>query len=146
MRRIPSVLIGIFGVLLCACLLKAAAESEFKVIVNESNPTDSLDKDKISRLFLKKETKWEGGQQVLPVDQSEGSKVREAFTKEVHNKKVSAVNSYWQQMIFTGRAVPPPKKGSDEEVVEYVKSHPGAIGYVSSSASTEEVKVLKVKE
>jgi ABC-type phosphate transport system substrate-binding protein len=36
------------------------------------------------------------------------------------------------------------EKKTDEAVVEYVKNNAGAIGYVSSSANTSGVKVIKV--
>ena len=50
--------------------------------------------------------------------------------------RISAVESYWQQQIFAGKEVPPAAKPSDEEVLAYVRSTPGAIGYVSAGAST----------
>ena len=68
------------------------------------------------------------------MDQPEGSPVREAFTKAVLRKSVSAVKSYWQQQIFSGRAVPPTERPSDTEVLNFVRSNPAAIGYVSSSS------------
>jgi ABC-type phosphate transport system substrate-binding protein len=51
---------------------------------------------------------------------------------------------YWQQMIVSGRGVPPAKT-SDQDVLAYVKANPGAIGYVGADAPTEEVKVIALK-
>jgi hypothetical protein len=47
---------------------------------------------------------------------------------------VSAVESYWQQAIFSGRSVPPLEKASDAEVLAFVRANPGAVGYVSGGA------------
>ncbi len=116
----------------------------FKVIVNNSNSVSSMTRDQITAIFLKKNTSWKSGIKIVPVDLPKSSATRESFSKEVLGKNISSVNSYWQQRIFSGRGVPPLKKGSDGEVVAYVKSNSGAIGYVSSSASTEGVKVIKV--
>jgi hypothetical protein len=58
---------------------------------------------------------------------------------------VAAVKAYWQQRIFSGRGVPPPALDSDQAVLEYVASHPGAVGYVSGAAAVGSTKVMSVK-
>jgi hypothetical protein len=55
------------------------------------------------------------------------------------------VKSYWQQLIFSGRGVPPPELDTEEEVIRYVGRHPGALGYVSSYGEVGGVKVVIVK-
>ena len=40
--------------------------------------------------------------------------------------------------------VPPVKKASDEEVLAFVRTHSGAVGYVSTSAAADGVKILKL--
>ncbi len=134
------------GFLMIGVTLQGQNTPGFKIIVNVSNPLAVIAKDQLSKLFLKKTTKWENGTKALPLDQNEASSVRERFSKGVHNKGVTSVKSYWQKLIFSGRAVPPPVKSSDKEVVEYVKANPGAVGYVSEKASDNDVKVLKIKE
>jgi len=71
--------------------------------------------------------------------------VRRRFSEQVLNRSVTAVRSYWQQIIFSGRDVPPPELGGDAEVLEFVKKHVGAIGYVSGAASTNGAKVIAVR-
>ncbi len=57
------------------------------------------------------------------------------------------MESFWQQQIFSGKDVPPEKKKSDAEVIEFVSANPGAIGYVSVSASLGDgVKAVSVSE
>jgi ABC-type phosphate transport system substrate-binding protein len=117
----------------------------FKVIVNRANTAASLRRSEVSDLFLKKATRWPQGGAAAPVDQSLASPVRKAFSKVVLGRGVDAVQNYWQQQIFSGRAVPPHVKASDAEVVAFVQSTPGAIGYVSPNAVlNEEVKTLKL--
>ena len=88
--------------------------------------------------------KWSDGTKVLPVDQSTSSSVRSDFSKSIHGKPVSSIESYWQRRIFSGRGVPPPEKKSDKQVINYVKDNPGAIGYVSSKAKLSGVKVIRI--
>ena len=138
------------GLSIVASLFVLAFTSEdstnFKVIVNVSNSVTEMSKAQTSKLFLKKKTKWEDGSKVIPVDLAESSSVRVDFSKAIHGKRVSAIKSYWQKLIFSGRAVPPPMKASDPEVVNFVKANRGAIGYVSADASIADVKVLKIKD
>jgi ABC-type phosphate transport system substrate-binding protein len=124
--------------------MAAAAADGYKVVVNSANPVTSLDRSKVSDLFLRRTSRWDDETPVLPVD-GPNSPARESFSKDVHGKKAAAVRSYWLQVIFSGRGVPPPEKSSDTEVIAYVKAHPGAIGYVSAITPTHEVKVLEIQ-
>ena len=109
------------------------AAGPFRVVVNASNPVSSMSRDEVSRLFLKKGNAWPNGQAAQPVDLSKDSATRKAFSRTVLGRDVAAVESYWQQAIFSGRAVPPAEKGSDAEVMAFVRANPGAIGYVSGT-------------
>ena len=134
------------GVLFALSAPATAGETIFRLIVNVNNPVESLTRGQVSKLFLRKATSWSAGGLVQPVDQAEGSRVREAFTNAVHHKTVGAVKAYWQQQVFSGRGVPPPEKGSDAEVTAYVNSNEGAIGYVSVNAKLDGVKAVSVTE
>jgi len=141
MRR--RVLIMILAV---AIMPKMAFGSEFfKVIVHPGVEITSISKTELKHIFLKKTTKSSDGQWIKPVDQKKSSTVRQAFTKAIHGRSVSAVKNYWQQRIFSGRGVPPIEKRSDAHVLSYVLSHPGAVGYVSAAAPSAGAKVITVK-
>jgi ABC-type phosphate transport system substrate-binding protein len=125
--------------------LGLAQDAGYKVIANTAVAEDSLGKKDLSRVFLKKTTKWGDGTSMLPVDLDDSTPVRAAFSRDVHRKGVGAIAAYWQRQIFSGRGVPPVVKKTDAEVLDYVRSNPGAIGYVSAGASTDGVKVLKIQ-
>ena len=119
----------------------------FVVIVHVDNPSGPLEPRALSKFFLKKVKRWPNDTTVAVVDLDEDSPVREAFTRAVHDKSVSAIKSYWQRMIFSGRDVPPDELATDAEVIERVAAEVGAIGYVSSDAELGDgVKVLTVAE
>jgi ABC-type phosphate transport system, periplasmic component len=116
------------GLLLGLALLvpshRASAQA-YVVVVNEAGPA-SLSKDDVSRIFLKK------NKDLTPVDQQKDAKVRSAFTKAVLGRPISAIISYWQQQIFSGGDSPPVEKGSDADVLAFVRNNPKAIGYVAA--------------
>jgi len=132
-------------ILVLAVLFFGAINAQsYKVVVNPSNPVTSISKKDLANIFLKKKSKWESGTKITPIDQSSKSLVRKDFSTSVLNKSVGAVKSYWQQYVFAGKGTPPVEKKTDAEVIEYVKSHSGAIGYVSNKVSTSGVKVINV--
>jgi ABC-type phosphate transport system substrate-binding protein len=124
----------------------AGAAEPFVVIVNAANPESAVASDQLSSLFLKKVTQWSGGLPAVPVDLDPGSPARESFSRQVHHKGTSAVKAYWQQMIVSGREVPPPEKASAREVVAFVSANRGGVGYVpAGTALGENVKTVDVK-
>lgn len=131
-----------------ALIIPAIASGQnFKIVINETNATSSISKDDLSRCFMKQTNTWIGRQPVIPVDQAASSDVRQAFSGAVHGRDVSAVKSFWQRQIFSGRGVPPAEKASDQEVLAFVRANPGAVGYVSADADVSAgVKVLEVTD
>jgi ABC-type phosphate transport system substrate-binding protein len=145
MRRLRTITIAVALLGLLAAARSRAAPPAFRVIVNPSNASANLDRKFLTDAFLKKVTRWPGGEPIRPVDLASDSPTRRRFTEEVLGRSVAAVKSYWQQLIFSGRNVPPPELDSDEEVVRYVARYPGAIGYVSGAGEVGGVKILAVK-
>ena len=120
-----------------------AQTKAYKVIVNPSNPTTSISYENVSRIFLKKSSKFPNGSNASPFDLPWNSAIREQFSQDIHGKPASEVEAYWQKLIFSGRDIPPAQK-SERGVLDFVRSNDGAIGYVSAAADTAGVKVVLV--
>jgi ABC-type phosphate transport system substrate-binding protein len=123
----------------------AQGKGGYKVIVNPSNPVSSISRDELSRIFLKKTTKFPDGRSASPLDLPLNSPVREAFSKDVHGKPAAAVDAYWQQQIFSGKDVPPSQK-NEPGAVDFVRSSSNGVAYVSPGADTDGVKVIGVTD
>jgi ABC-type phosphate transport system substrate-binding protein len=135
------------AVVLLAFATILESQEAVSVIVNAANPAATATRRQVSGFFLKKETHWGNGVAVVPVDQSATSSLRASFSRDFLRQRVSAVQSYWQQQIFSGRGVPPPVRNSDREVIAFVQANPGAVAYVSAGATLPaDVRVLKVEE
>lgn len=138
-----------FRMMLAGLALFAGASrleaQQYVVVVNAANPVTALTRDRANGIFLKRVTRWDDGKPVAPVNLERSSAVREAFSHAVHGKSVSAIESYWQQQIFSGKDAPPLQRNSDVEVVAFVRANPGAIGYVSAAARLgEDVKAIPI--
>jgi ABC-type phosphate transport system substrate-binding protein len=140
-----TILLLVPVLLLSLMSISSANTTGYKVIVHSDTDVTSLSKKQVSRLFLKKVKTWDDDLKVVPVDLLSRADARDDFSKTIHGKSVSAVKAYWQQRVFSGRDVPPTEKESDASVVAFVRTNPGAIGYVSESADVRGVKVIIVK-
>jgi hypothetical protein len=116
---------------------------DFKVVVAPDRAGPAA-RGFLADAFLKNITRWPDDETIRPVDQKPDAPARRKFSEQVLRRSVAAVKTYWQQRIFSGRGVPPPELDSDEAVVRYVESHPGAVGYISGSAPVGKTRVIAV--
>lgn len=137
------------GVLLVAVALLPtslpAQDVSYRVVVHKSNSVTRLTRDQVSKIFLRQLTFWENRQHVLPVNQPAESPVRRTFTKQIHQRTIASVQTWWQQQIFSGGEVPPPERASDSEVLEYIRKYPSAIGYIRAGTPVgADIKTIDV--
>lgn len=114
---------------------------EFVVIVHQDSPLSEADADSIKRLYLGKTSKLLGVR-LTPADLPEGDATREAFYHRVVDKDASQLKAYWAQLIFTGGGSPPTVQNADQTMVQWVAAKQNAVGYVSASVDTSQVKVI----
>ena len=139
-------LTGVIAFVLVLAVGRATADpntASIRVIVNAKSSVAKLERRQVSDLFLKKRSRL-GNANAAPVDLGPKSEVRARFSRQILQRDLASVRSYWAQLVFSGRGVPPPELASERDVVEYVASHAGAIGYVSGSASLVGVKAVEV--
>lgn len=124
----------------------SAAEQQFIVIVGMESPLTSVSREKLSQIFLKKEKTLPGGREAFPVDIAGRSKARIAFSNAVHRRSLVAIDNYWSQQIFSGKDTPPPAMARESDIVGFVRSNPGAVGYVSASTPLGEgVRIVSLE-
>jgi ABC-type phosphate transport system substrate-binding protein len=131
--------------LLLALAGRAAAEEAFKVVVHRQNPATSLTRSQVSQLFLKKVTRWPNGAFVTPVEPADEA-LKARFYERVTGKSTGALRAYWNQLIFSGRDVPPLERRDDEAVIDFVRGNAGAIGFVATGTATGDVKTVPLKD
>lgn len=118
-----------------------AAIADVVVIVNPANSA-AIDEEQIAKIFLGQTKTFSNGSEATPIDQKEGP-LREEFGNKLLKKNPSQLKAQWARQIFTGGAKPPKEMASDDEILKFVASTPGAIAYVDSSKVNKSVKVVK---
>lgn len=129
-RRLVAMVLGIVVVLAVPAV--RAQDRDFKVVIHVDNPISSVGREQLARCFMKEIGIWTTGDPVIPVDQLPESQVRAAFSKEVHGGSAPAIAELWEQR-GAGGATPPAMLASDQEVLDFVRANPGAVGYVSAA-------------
>lgn len=135
--------ITVFSILLLIALPLMAAGPV--VIANASVSDASLSQSDIQKIYLGKKSSWSDGSKIIPVTLAEGD-THEAFCNSLVKKSASQFSTFWKQAIFTGKGTPPRSFTTEAELVAYVGSTAGAIGYVSSGTNTGSSKVIQVHE
>ena len=130
----------VFGVFMLACMGNALA-GDVKVIANAAINSASISDSELRSVFLLQRKTLKDGTGVEPVLQKRGP-VHDAFCRQFLSRDGEEIRIYYDGIVFTGKGSMPKQLNSDADVVKYVARTPGAIGYVSSSASTDGVKVL----
>ncbi|QNU15922.1 phosphate ABC transporter substrate-binding protein [Thermomonas sp. XSG] len=130
--------------LLLAALLTATSVAQAGVVVVMSSKSDvsSLSKAQVAQIFMAKTDALPNGRVAKPVDQAEGSAVRNEFYDKVADKSAAQMKAYWSQLTFTGKAQPPRKVSGDAAVKAALGENPAAIGYISDGAVDGSVKVV----
>jgi hypothetical protein len=144
MRARLVIVIAVVAALSAVARAPVAQPPAYRIIVHPSNPETADSRRFVEDAFLKKVKSWPNGEVIRPADLTPNAPARRRFTEEVLKRSIEAVRAYWQNLIFSGRDVPPPELDSDAEVIGYVKKYTGAIGYVSASAPLNGTKVVSI--
>jgi TonB family protein len=132
----------VVGVLMLASKAIVLA-GEVKVIANAAMNSASISDSELRSVFLLQRKTLNDGTAVEPVLQKRGP-VHDAFCKHFLSRDGEEIGIYYDGIVFTGKGSMPKQLNSDADVLNYVARTPGAIGYVSSSASADGVKVLMI--
>ena len=124
-------------------LVRAQALGELVIIANPDVPVASLASEELARMYLGKVSRWQNGTTVVPVMLKTGP-VQEEFVEDYLSRPVHRFVTYWRQMVFTGKGVPPRSFTDQAALVEFVATTPGAVGYAPPGTDTGSLKVLKV--
>ena len=118
------------------------AQAGVVVVMSSKSDVDSLSRAQVSQIFLAKTDALPDGRVAKPVDQADGSAVRNEFYDKVADKNAAQMKAYWAQLTFTGKAQPPRKVSGDAAVKAALAENPAAVGYISDAAVDGSVKVV----
>jgi ABC-type phosphate transport system substrate-binding protein len=134
--------IGLVAIALGLCLSGAMVEADVVAVVSAKSPITALSMSQVADIFFGKASRFPNGVQAFPVDQAEGSAVRDEFYSKVVGKTAAQVRAYWSKIIFTGRGQPPPSVSNSIEMKKRISENLAAIGYIERSLVDDSVRVV----
>jgi len=134
--------IGLVAIAIALGMSSAVAEADVVAVVSAKSPIAALDKSQVADIFLGKASRFPNGLQAVPIDQAEGSAVRDEFYGKVVGKTAAQIKAYWSKIIFTGRGQPPPSVSNSIEMKKRISENPAAIGYIDRSMVDDSVNVV----
>lgn len=109
----------------------APAPGQEGVVVIANPNVPRTDMESVQRIFTGKQIEV-GGVVVVPANLSGGSPARDRFLASVLNQDDEKYRAYWTVRRYIGKGMPPRELRSAQEMISFVQSTPGAIGYVDA--------------
>lgn len=121
-----------------------SALADVVVAVSAKSPVATLSNQQVVDIFLGKSNRFPNGEQAVPIDQAEGSPLRDEFYASVAGKSAAQIKAHWSKIIFTGRGQPPREAANSSETKKLLAKNPNAIGYVDKSDLDGSIKALTI--
>jgi len=127
---------------LALSLAAGAASADVVAVVSANSTVMTLSKAQVTDIFLGRVSRFPDGSQAVPIDQAEGSAVRDQFYAKVAGKSPAQVKAFWSKIIFTGRGQPPKAVSNSIDVKKRIAENPAAIGYIEEQFVDDTVRVV----
>jgi len=127
---------------LALSLASGAAVADVVPVVSAKSPVYALSKNEVIDIFLGKLNRFPDGEPAVPIDQAEGTEIRDDFYMEYANRSPAQIKAYWSKIVFTGEGQPPREVSPSERVKKVLADHPNFIGYIERSEVDSKVKIV----
>lgn len=117
-------------------LTAMAVSAEQLVIVANVPNGGTLDGQYALSLVRGENKNWDGGGDALVALPSRESALHETVARQIFSSSGRSMQRRWFQLVFSGRVNAPKYLNSDRDVVKFVMDHEGAVGIVTTDASS----------
>ncbi len=125
-------------------LATGAAHADIIFITNKDVKDKAMTKETLKAIFLGKKVQWTDNTPIFFVTLKELD-LHKTFVRTYINKSTQQYINYWKMMIFSGKGMMPQSFATSAELIEYVSSTSGAIGYIDSNTTPANVNVINVQ-
>src|SRR6202041_4129719 len=91
--------IGLVAIALGLWLSSAMVKAAVVAVVSAKSPITALSMSQVADIFFGKANRFPNGVQAFPVDQAEGSSVRDEFYSKGVGKTPAQIKAYWSKII-----------------------------------------------
>lgn len=123
-----------------ACAVGSSTAAGGVVVIGHPGLT-GLDVPTLEKIYTGKVIQV-NGVAIVAVNASAGSPVRGRFLQSFLNQDEDKYTAYWVVRRYIGKGAPPRELAGSAAVIDFVKSTPGAIGYIDDTEVQPGVDVL----
>ncbi len=138
-RRWLAALLLLAGAAMCA-----PAGAQVAVVVGAAARMPPWGQAELAPVWLR-HRQFADGVRLQPVNLPAGQTLRRWFSQQVLGQSPEELEGYWRDQYFNG-VLPPYVLASEEAVLRFVATTPGAIGYVPACLVDKRVRVLVLLE
>lgn len=106
----------------------------------------SLTTSQLRRIYTMRQLQWPNGERITVYVLPRQHAIHLKFSKERLQMFPYQLDRIWNKLTYSGLGVAPIAVNSPEELLNAVKSTPGAIGYVDNIEGMEAVNVVQIKD
>ena len=133
------------ALLLLATAFPAASES-VQIITSADRKSVAISRELLQGIFTLRLREWPDGLPVRVFVLPDKDELHRRFARDLLGTHPYVLRNTWDRRVFTGTAFAPVVVESESEMRRWVKSTPGAIGYVLHSSGDGRVRVVPVQK
>ncbi|MFN8176838.1 MAG: hypothetical protein U0167_02870 [bacterium] len=119
------------------------ARAQVVIIAHPGVGVTKMDADVVRRVYLGQQVRL--GDVVLVPAVLSKPPMNEEFTRQFLQRTASQFTSYWRSQVFSGKGLPPKAFDSESRLLDFVRTTPGALAFVDSSATCRGVRVIEIE-
>ncbi|MDE2160531.1 MAG: hypothetical protein KGJ30_16570, partial [Burkholderiales bacterium] len=120
----------------------AGAADRIYVVVQASNPVQSLSLRDVVALYTGRTSAFPNARRAVPLDFPHDSAQRQAFYWTLTHQDLAQINSYWSRLFFSGQLQPPREVADEAEMRAAVRHDPSALGYLMHDPADPALRVV----
>ncbi len=119
---------------------KGAHDNNGQVITHHGYQAATVvNRQTLKAIYTLRQQYWDDGTPIRLFTLPSDHPLHKRFTRQQLGFYPYQLQRYWDRLAFSGTAIEPIEVDSEAAMIEAVKSHEGAIGYISKNATTKEV-------
>lgn len=123
--------------LLCSSAAPEDGAHSVDVIVSPALTSTKLDRGLLRAVFTMRVRQWPDGVPIRVFVLPDGHPLSDQFYRERLGMYSYVLRRAWDRMVFTGTGLAPTIVQNEQEMIQRVRSTPGAIGYVRNRELSE---------
>ncbi|MBL4867185.1 MAG: hypothetical protein JKY67_12515 [Pseudomonadales bacterium] len=129
-------------ILLITLFVSLPSTADIAIIVNISNPSDSLSVVDLKKIYRVRVSEFVDNSPIVLSYQPSDREITRKFVKHAVGQSMAQLNRVWARKIFSGRMRRPIKLSDDTMVIQWIEKNRNGIGYIDEVNLTDNVKKI----